>query len=162
MVFNRSIERLTQTKTMNWFLKTFISLISLVHSGMWKRPEVDQTHEKSPKTNDTRNRGGTLRLMVVHYLAPGRVFGPETCERVWRLQMSCLHLWYQQLKKKHKQKTIVTWYWFAKLPNCACKTVRASSPGRSDGGAELAGRLILRLLWYHISSKNSRRRLFHF
>jgi len=43
---------------MNWFLKTFISLISLVPSGMWKRPEVDQTHEKSPKTTDTRYRGG--------------------------------------------------------------------------------------------------------
>lgn len=104
MVFNRSIKRLTQTNTMNWFLKTFISLISLVPSGMWKRPEVDQTHEKSPKTNDTRYRGGTLRLMVVHYLAPGCVFGPEACERVWRLQMSCLHLWHQQFffwKKKN-------------------------------------------------------------
>ena len=89
-------------------------------------------------------RGGTLRLMVVHYLAPGRVFGPEACERVWRLQMSCLHLWHQQLKKNKKQKTIVTWYWFAKLPNCACKTVRASSPGRSDGGA---GRSLL-AGWY--------------
>lgn len=116
MVFNRSIKRLTQTNAMNWFLKTFISLISLVPSGLWKRPGVDQTHEKSPKTNDTRYRGGTLRLMVVHYLEPGRVFGPEACERVWRLQMSCLHLWHQQFfffrKKKNK------WLHDISLQNC--------------------------------------------
>ena len=104
---------------MNWFLKTFICLISLVPSGMWKRPGVNQTHEKSPKTNDTRYRGGggggTLRLMVVHYLAPGRFFGPKACERVWRLQMSCLHLWHQQFKKKQKKKQ---WLHDISLQNC--------------------------------------------
>ena len=103
---------------MNWFLKTFICLISLVPSGLWKRPGVDQTHEKSPKTNDTRYRGGggTLRLMVVHYLAPGRFFGPEACERVWRLQMSCLHLWHQQFKKKKTKKK--QWLHDISLQNC--------------------------------------------
>ena len=103
---------------MNWFLKTFICLISLVPSGLWKRPGVDQTHEKSPKLKRYTlpgGGGGTHRHMVVHYLTPGRFFGPKACERVWRLQMSCLHLWHQLFFffKKKKQ-----WLHDISLQNC--------------------------------------------
>ena len=96
-----------------------------------------KNHQKQTIHPTGGGGGGTHRHMVVHYLAPGRVLGPEACERVWRLQMSCLHLWHQQFFFFKKKKTIVTWYKFAKLPNCACKTVRASSPGCSDAGRSL-------------------------
>ena len=39
-----------------------------------------KNHQK--QTIHATGGGGTLRLMVVHYLAAGRVFGPEACERV--------------------------------------------------------------------------------
>ena len=79
----------------------------------WSRPNAWKITKNKRYT--LPGRGGTLRLMVVHYLAPGRVFGPEACERVWRLQMSCLHLWHQQFffQKKKKQ-----WLHDISLQNC--------------------------------------------
>ena len=82
----------------------------------WSRPNAWKI-TKNKRYTLPGGGGGTLRLMVVHYLAPGRVFGPEACERVWRLQIPELSTFVAPtiffFKKKKKQ-----WLHDISLQNC--------------------------------------------